>query len=212
MRSHKCQRIGKDPLMTWCSLRWASIPLFVVALAAAYQVNPYHLGWNTTVSEPEGIYLVDKRVSEIKRGMLVDFTYRYNPTGSDLPGWKNPFDTVTKARNGEKFLKSVMGIPGDVLNTVGNDYWLTTPEGQKIHLGESLAFAPSGKPVPVRQIWHDFKIPAGMFYMSSTLVKQSFDSRYFGLVPQSSITGVDRLLVPVELSKFGKKDDGKQTQ
>lgn len=210
MSFRKCNKVGKDPLMTWCSLRWFSIPIVIVGLAVLGEVNPYRIGWNTTVSEPEGVYLVDTKVGEIKRDMLVDFTYYYLPAGSDLPGWTNPFDKVTTARNGNKFLKRVVGVPGDVLNTVGRDYWLTTPTGEKIYLGEALEFSPSGKKVPVRQHWDNYTIPKGMFYMSSTLVKQSFDSRYFGLVPENRIVGVDRLIVPVQLSKPDDKKIGEK--
>ena len=204
MTYRKCNKVGKDPLMTWCSLRWFSIPLAVVGLAAAHHYNPYRIGWNTTVSEPEGIYISDKRVGELKRDMLVDFTYEYLPPGSDLPNWKNPFDTVTRARNGERFLKRIVGVPGDVLHTEGDQYWLTTPEGQKIDLGKSMEYSPSGIKVPVRQHWNNYTIPKDMFYMSSTLVKQSFDSRYFGLVSRRQILGVDTIIVPIQLSSPDK--------
>lgn len=197
----KCPRLFQSAPLSWCSLRWLSIPIAVVGFMYVGEHLPYRLGLNTTTSEQTGVYLMDTREGVINRGDMVSFTYSY---GKDMPGG-NPFDKVTKARNGNLFIKRAIGMPGDRLYTKGLSYWLQTPQGDIIDLGDAIEKTPSGTSVPVRQKWNGYVIPRGEYFMSSTRVTKSFDSRYFGLVSESAIKGHDRLLFAIGDSKESSK-------
>lgn len=193
-RKRRCSKLTGDRVLSYCTLRWLSIPALIGFLALLPQ-QPYRLAFNQSVSEQTGFWLIDHGNLAPKRGEFVEFSYQF---GTDVPG-SNPFDAVTDVRNGADLLKSVIGIPGDKLYSHDGAYWLITPKGERIDLGQAQVKTPSGKIIPMRQHWDGYTIPANHYFMSSTRVKQSFDSRYFGLVPADRMIGTAKLLMAIDL-------------
>lgn len=152
---------------------------------------PGRLAVNATASEPEGLYWVTPLplTAPLLRGERVVMRYR-----CPLIHKRCPFSQVAPYPDGSGFIKVVAGLPGDTVNSHHGVYTLELPDGRHASLGHALARSPSGIPIPLRMRWHQATIPAGEFFLSSTRSPASFDSRYFGLVPRSRITGRAHLL------------------
>jgi signal peptidase I len=80
-------------------------------------------------------------------------------------------------------VKRVIGVPGDVLNTVGNTIYI---DGKKLH--QRWSHFPSLGEGPGSAI-HDFTVPAGQYFMMGDNHADSCDSRSWGTVPRSDIIG-----------------------
>ena len=149
---------------------------------------PYRLALNRTPSITEGVYLVHRLddYSDIPRGTLVQFNYRCpRPCVS-------PFDTYPE---GTPFLKHVVGVPGDHINTAGDHFSLDENNGPTISLGDAIRKTPTGRPVPYHAVFAHQVIESGEYFAAGDQeVLNSFDSRYFGLVQSQDITGVAELL------------------
>lgn len=149
---------------------------------AVFMVQPFRLTINRTDSEPLGIYLIHLNVApaDLAHGELLAFHYR-RP-------W--PVPPYTTYPTGAVFLKRVTGLPGDIVNTKGRcEYVNGKPEGC------ALKVTKSGTLIPHFAVFHHQTIPPDHFYLSSTLVPNSYDSRYFGLVSNEQVIGTARLLV-----------------
>jgi signal peptidase I len=80
-------------------------------------------------------------------------------------------------------VKRVIGVPGDVLNTVGNTIFI---DGHKLH--QKWPHFPALGTGPESAI-HDFTVPAGQYFMMGDNHAISCDSRTWGTVPRSDIIG-----------------------
>jgi signal peptidase I len=78
-------------------------------------------------------------------------------------------------------VKRVIGVPGDVLNTVGNTIYIN---GKKLH--QNWSHFPA---LGVDGAIHNFKVPAGQYFMMGDNHANSCDSRTWGTVPRSDIIG-----------------------
>lgn len=148
---------------------------------ALFLLQPYRLVINRTDSEPLGLYLVrDLSPSTVlHRGELVSFGYQ-SP-------W--PIPPYTGYPDGAGFLKHIAGMPGDVVTTRGRCQFVNGAAE-----GCAVRRTPSGTPVPYFAHFHDTVIPAGEFYMVGDGNPESYDSRYYGLVPRGRVIGAARLL------------------
>jgi len=149
-------------------------------LVWTFLAQPYRLIINYTASEPEGLYLLHRLgAAALRRGELVSFRY-------EAP-W--PVPPYTAYPNGTGFLKRIAGQPGDRVTSTHGRYVLTTTDGQTVSLGTALTQTPLGVPVPYRAHYRGAPIPAGHYYMVGDGNPESYDSRYYGLIPRSRITG-----------------------
>jgi signal peptidase I len=92
----------------------------------------------------------------------------------------------------EIFLKRIAGIPGDVLS-VRNGYFFNgdKPVAEPIALAQLFvtnSFTPISQPFLANS--NDiFKVPAGHYFVIGDNTAISFDSRFFGAVPETNILG-----------------------
>jgi signal peptidase I len=78
-------------------------------------------------------------------------------------------------------VKRVIGVPGDVLNTVGNTIYI---DGKKLH--QRWSHFPN---LGANGAIHNFTVPAGRYFMMGDNHANSCDSRTWGTVPRSDIIG-----------------------
>jgi len=129
--------------------------------------------WNATASVPIGLYRLH-RIPRLSRGLLVAVrppariarlaaTRGYLPIGTPL-------------------LKRVEGIEGDLVCRAGDTIFV---DGKR--LGDARASDRRGRPLPR---WHGCAwLRAGDVFVMNATVRDSFDGRYFGILPASSIIG-----------------------
>jgi conjugative transfer signal peptidase TraF len=161
-----------------------------VAIAAAVQLaGAAGLRINHTASLPVGLWRITLLRGAIARGDIVsvcppdtaDFRAArargYVPYGS-CPGGYEPL------------LKPVAAIAGDIVSV--------TPDGLLVNGGVLPGSAPlpadsAGRPLPGYPVG-TFTVVEGQLWLVSNYNAASFDSRYFGAMPASLVTGVARPL------------------
>ena len=87
-------------------------------------------------------------------------------------------------------LKQIAAIPGDTVTLTDDEVWIN---GASLPDSQTLSYDSAGRPlVPYPR--GTYRVPPGEYWLFATNLPQSFDSRYFGPVPESSIL---TSLVPV---------------
>jgi conjugative transfer signal peptidase TraF len=137
-------------------------------------ILPIGLSYNHSKSLPRGLYWHQPVVHPVHRGQLVCF--RFVP-----PEWVK---TRRYFPDGTLLCKSVLGLPGDRIVRSGVETQICTANSC-VSAGASLTHDSQGRPLP--EIGFPGIIPAGSLYLSSTRVPNSFDSRYLGLIAESSL-------------------------
>lgn len=126
---------------------------------------------NFTESEPKGIYLLSK-TKNYNKNDLVTINNNINPT-----------IRLAKERKYTSFprlLKTVMGVPGDRISIVDNIISVNNVIIGKIHTVDS-----QNRPLP--SMVKEGIIPPEYYFLASKRHENSFDSRYFGLIPKECI-------------------------
>lgn len=132
-------------------------------------------------------------VSKLAYGLRIPLTYTYiaghtGPARGDVVILGSPVDERT-------LVKRLVGLPGDELEVRGGHIIVngapvkssgTPPDDELEQLGEHLhpvRYGPGGKD------WGPTKIPADNYLVMGDNRSNSFDGRYFGLVPSGRIVG-----------------------
>ncbi len=150
-------------LIASASLAWASIAAFPTALI-----------YNPSPSAPIGFYGLRKH-EELAKGdfvaalpennvMKLAFSRGYLPAGAPV-------------------LKTVFGVRGDEICIENNSIFIGKTSIVDIQKTDSL-----GRPMPITA--GCFILQDGEYFLLSTAIKNSFDSRYFGPVDEDNILGV----------------------
>lgn len=140
-------------------------------------------GFNRTASQLPGIYVYFPVNYPLKMGELVD---------CDLSFLQYSLKWIKRRvywDENKKLLKNIGAVPGDWLFSVSSSiYRCNKPYVTKncTFLGACMQKDKNGLPL-FCQSWQGKKIPNNYFYLQSNRVVNSFDSRYFGLVPIKSI-------------------------
>ncbi len=102
----------------------------------------------------------------------------------------NRYDIVVASHNGDKLIKRVMGVPGDKIKCVSGIIYVNNEEVSNYGYGTSFDFQ--------QVILGDDE-----YFLIGDNRKDSLDSRYFGAVNKSDISGVaDFRIFP--FTKIGK--------
>lgn len=149
------------------------LALFFVMYATP--LIPLRVGFNHTESLPMGFYLTSSRISTLEHGDLACFGYK-------APDW-------AKSRSyfyeGYQICKHVMGVPGDSIEQVGKELFITH-KGVRESAGVLISADSKGRSV-AQLNWGTSVIPSGQVYLGSVRIKNSFDSRYLGLIPTREV-------------------------
>lgn len=153
-----------------------TIALVVIVLVTMAVFMAFDVRINSTASLPLGLY-VNAKKEALQRKDIVNFTVPDNSI-TKHQFEKHPFLPAPK-----DFLKIIYGVAGDQVK-VQKDfaYVLNTDGGCHMMRLKSLSNLKSGV------------IPEGYVFVG-TPHPQSFDSRYYGLIETSTITGVYKPLL-----------------
>ena len=102
----------------------------------------------------------------------------------------NRYDIVVANHNGDKLIKRVMGIPGDKVKCVSGIIYVNNEEVSNYGYGTSFDFA-------------QVILGENEYFLIGDNREDSLDSRYFGPVEKSDISGVDDFRV-FPFTKIGK--------
>lgn len=174
---------------------WLALALGV-ALGCVGAKQPYSVIYNGTPSIKVGFYLL--KSGEVPTlGQLAAFR---PPTDRDS---YHPTTQALLARHSLKLIKPVGALPGEAIVSDGYSVWRCTDatalpgEGCE-KLGDGVGQDSKGRELP---LWTQgsYTLGAAEWYMGSSAANpKSFDSRYFGPVPESHIEGVARPLLTWE--------------
>lgn len=162
-------------------LAWGAVAATVGTVIVSTQPSAPLALWNTTPSEPEGLYL--RRGGPPKVGRIIAF--RLPEAGLAYAGASMPY---LRSRS---LLKSIAAGPGDMV--------CAGPQGLAINgfqVAPVAAHDRQGRPLPH---WQECRrLLANEVFVFSSRVPNSFDSRYFGPVRRSDIIGV---YAPVRMTR-----------
>lgn len=162
------------------SLRRLLPPLWIIGCAAMLVTMAANAGrlfiWNLTASAPRGLYLVRPGVAPA-RGTLVTFTPPGRATAM--------IDARHYLPRGATLLKHLVALPGDHVCIDHRSYFVN---GQPV--GDVAPVDTFGRPLDPFVFCG--LVPEGSAFVG-TSTPLSFDSRYFGPVPVSSLTVVEAL-------------------
>lgn len=152
---------------------WLSAVLLIALLTAVgYGSARYRLGIDTQARvslAPHRVFLVDtwQGPEDITQGDLVAFR------AQGLAPW---------FRDGQLLVKHAAGVPGDWVTVDAEHVWING-----LCLADGLALAATLNRDPTRLQRHE-RVPVEHFWMLGETV-DSFDSRYWGFLPQSRVVG-----------------------
>ena len=155
------------PIVTVCALGVAAV------VAPVLHSVRTRILWNATASTPVGLYRVDP-LPKVRRGVMV--AIRPSPAIAKLAAERHYLPI------GLPLIKWVVGVPGDLVCRAGLSISVNGKVLATARLHDHL-----GRPLPQ---WHGcaWLGPDDVFVMN-TDVPDSFDGRYFGVLPRSSILG-----------------------
>ena len=154
---------------------WSILAGLIVLAAAAtvvIQPNPL-LIWNATASVPIGLYAI-----EAAGRLHVTELVAVDPP-PDVAGFLAARGYLPR---GVPMLKHILALPGQTVCRSGRS---VSVDGTA--MGDALDHDSLGRPLPVWQGCQ--RIPAGSIFLMNRESAHSFDGRYFGLVPASTIIG-----------------------
>jgi len=143
-----------------------------VIITAFFHARP-HLIWNASASVPTGLYLL-QRLHPLQAGDLV--AVRPSAALANYMAERHYLPPNTP------LLKHVAALPGQ---TACRDGLAIRIEGKTVAM--ALVHDRAGRPLPIWSGCHTLK-PDQVFLLNSS-VSDSFDGRYFGPTPMSSIIG-----------------------
>lgn len=163
-------RVNKKPLYIA-----GTVVAFLIMMQTINSLTGPHFMLNLSSSEPLGIYRLRPLTGTLKRGEMV-WMKAPQKAGAFIyeRGW---------LPRGWPLLKHVKAISGDTFCITDNTL---TVNGAFV--GPVSDRDRNGKPLP--RIRGSFDVPAGYFLPIATNIANSFDGRYFGPVPASSIIAI----------------------
>jgi len=141
---------------------------FTMLIFFSAKYFPENFVYNHTPSIPTGLYKLNP-IDHVERGETILFDYK--------SCCKDKHPDILMVNN---FIKRAAGIPGDKLYYEGEELVLETRTGET-HRYYIQPRTPDG--IELKKIEAQ-TIPSGYFFMAGD-IKQSFDSRYYGLVNQA---------------------------
>lgn len=137
-------------------------------------VSPYSLVYNVTPSIPKGFYKATVvKPTELVRGDLACFPY-------SAPQWAKDRAYLPE---GMELCKPLVGLPGDRIEREGDRIFLITPQSTKRQLLATVSPVDSkGRAMPLDAL-PEGTLSATQFVFISNRVPNSYDSRYYGVIP-----------------------------
>ncbi|RMH33096.1 MAG: signal peptidase I [Nitrospirae bacterium] len=152
--------------------------LLLIVVANAVLAPWYRLLFRVSESWPHHVVFLLERHVPVERGDLVAFPM----TQALLEAIRPPEHPRPYATVGRLWMKRLVGLPGDRIEIRGDEVWVNG-----VSMGTVLHRDRFG--VPIEHADLPAVIPPGYGYVALTDHPRSLDSRYFGLIPLTSIEG-----------------------
>lgn len=164
------------------------IIIYIVLLVFYKQiVSNYGLGINFSKSEQPGIYIRWPITRPLKINDLVSFALTESQSKTNNYHFNREL----------LLIKHIGAIPGDWLFTLSNSVYACSKNNFSQtckFLGQCLKFNSNNTPLTCQQ-WDKYKIPVNKYYLQSNRIKNSFDSRYFGLIDIKNIKSFIKIII-----------------
>ena len=137
----------------------------------AYLSKTYSFAVNTTPSLPYQLFIFSKNFEDgdFKRFAIMEF--------------RSPVSHYQTISKGDSLSKKLGCIPGDILKTIGLEYYCNN-----YPMGKAIEFDSSKRPMK-RQFIYNGVIPPDSYFVLGDH-PNSFDSRYYGFIKKKDFTGV----------------------
>lgn len=171
------------------SRRFALAVCTIAATVAGTAAALHAAGWrvNASPSVPVGLWLLEQPAS-IGRGQVVAICPPAEPPFVEARA-RRYFADGDCPSGAEPLLKPIAAVAGDTVEVTGG---AVVVNGQALANSAPLAADGAGRPMPAVLGIH--QVPAGMVWVVSSHHAASFDSRYFGPLPESAIQAAARPL------------------
>lgn len=156
------------------AFQWALIGAALLVIPQLFL--PVGLDFNRSESLPRGLYWHENAPRQLVRGDWACFGYI-------APAWAASRHYFP---DDAQLCKVVMGLPGDRIENRDGHIYICAPQTPCVDAGQTLKNDSRGRPAEGASL--PGIIPAGLFYMGSTRVSNSFDSRYVGLIDHDRIS------------------------
>lgn len=172
-------------------MRRRSSTLFLTAAVAGCMiyVAQDHVRFNVTDSMPLGLWLVSGQSGELRRGDAVTVCL---PTDTAQAAYRNGYIGMGRCVDGyEPILKPIGAVAGDVVTVsstglaVNGEAMPNTVAKQSDTLGRLMNPVPPG----------EYRVEVGTVWIIAPRNELSFDSRYFGPITLSAVTGTASPLI-----------------
>jgi conjugative transfer signal peptidase TraF len=171
---------------TFALRAWLGMGLFAALILGAHSAG---LRVNESPSLPIGIWRVSPIERDLRRGDIVSFCPPDTPAFRQA--WRRGYLSAGHCEGGyEPLLKPVAAVAGDRVS--GTEEGVSI-NGCLIANSKSLGRDGSGRTLP-SPVASNLVVDKGEVWVISSYNPLSFDSRYFGPVPISSIVGLARPL------------------
>ena len=166
---------------TWHYLSWGALIFFILYIPFGVFANMgYGIGFNPTESEPLGFYYTTPTKNKnFKIGDMVAFRLPKN----NIAHKDEVVDQYTY------LIKKIGALSGQYLFTRNKEIFVCNHGSYSNScksLGICLHASVHGHELAC-QNWQGYKLNKNQLYMSSQRVKDSYDSRYFGLINKSDV-------------------------
>ena len=149
---------------------------FLITLTAIY-FTPYSIVYVGSESIPIGLYYIDKTDKKVDRDSIYCFIDHH-------PEWVS--DELPLVDGGQ-ICKRAIGMPGDIVSKKDGNVLIEVKAHNELTV-KSFPYVTQLNGIEVKSELAEGEIPAGMTYFGSNYVG-GWDSRYFGLIPQSVVIG-----------------------
>ncbi len=164
-------------------------PLFVgAAVALVYLVawsSGYALAVNPSISMPRGLYVLGP-VASPARGDLVSACIS-NLEAAKVYRARDYMGPSKRCADGmPPVLKPIVAAPGDTVEVTAMGVWIN---GQLVPRSRLFDTDSNGRPIDHLPLGWKKTLAAGEFFLMSTHIERSLDSRYYGPVLRADIHG-----------------------
>jgi conjugative transfer signal peptidase TraF len=189
---------GHDSASGWNSRLVNVVAMFGAPALLLIALNAAHLAFNVSDSMPIGLYQVEPVTRPVRAGDIVEVC---PPSDADRLAVSRHYllRNGPCSRGSIYLVKMVAAVGGDSVEARGDAIIVN---GKALPNSATLAVDRAGRPLP-HVPRRTYRLAPGQLWLW-TPNPRSWDSRYYGPVPEANVAGLEHLLVAVAPWPYGK--------